>query len=44
MNISFLLTDEIAGSEVMVTSQAELTKLQILLELFQYLLMAVFQF
>lgn len=29
--------DEIAGSEVMVTSQAELTKFQVLLELFQYI-------
>lgn len=36
--------DEIAGSEVMVTNQVELTKLQLLLELFLYLLMAVFQF
>lgn len=36
--------DEIAGLEVMLTSLAELTELQILLELFLYILMAVFQF
>lgn len=44
MKYQFSAKDEIAGSEVMVTNQAELTKLQLLLELFLYLLMAVFQF